>query len=181
MATLETRLKDLATRTATECKSLRTLLNGNAADNSALLTVAKGNLVSAINEIKGLLDDVAADVADGAVIDDSTTSATNKTYSIDKIRSELLASSQALEAKILGGAGAAYDTLKELQDLFQGSAADLANVVTALNNRLRVDVADQGLTTQQKLNARTNLDVYSKAEIGNPDADFVATFIAGLA
>ena len=52
MATLQVRLQDLATRIATEVKALRTLLNGNAADNSALITTVKTNLVAAINEVK---------------------------------------------------------------------------------------------------------------------------------
>lgn len=51
MATLASRITDLATRIATECKSLRTLLNGNAADLSALTTTAKTNLVAAVNEL----------------------------------------------------------------------------------------------------------------------------------
>ena len=51
MATLASRITDLTTRIATECKSLRTLLNGNAADLSALTTTAKTNLVAAVNEL----------------------------------------------------------------------------------------------------------------------------------
>lgn len=51
MASLTTRLTDLTTRIATEFKSLRTLVNGNASTNAALKTTAKGNLVAAINEI----------------------------------------------------------------------------------------------------------------------------------
>ena len=48
---LVTNLTNLATRIATETKALRTLLNGNAADNSGLTTTAKANLVAAINEV----------------------------------------------------------------------------------------------------------------------------------
>lgn len=51
MASLTTRLTDLTTRIATEFKSLRTLVNGNASTNGALKTTAKGNLVAAINEV----------------------------------------------------------------------------------------------------------------------------------
>ena len=51
MASLTTRLSDLTTRIATEFKSLRTLVNGNASTNAALKTTAKGNLVAAINEL----------------------------------------------------------------------------------------------------------------------------------
>jgi hypothetical protein len=46
-----TNVTNLATRIATEVKALRTLINGNAADNSALTTTAKANLVAAINEV----------------------------------------------------------------------------------------------------------------------------------
>ena len=48
---LQTNLQDLATRIATECKALRTLMNNNAGDLSALTTTQKGNLVAAINEL----------------------------------------------------------------------------------------------------------------------------------
>lgn len=54
MATLETRLRDLATAIGTNAKALRTLINGNLADLSALTTTAKGNLVAAINEVRAL-------------------------------------------------------------------------------------------------------------------------------
>lgn len=48
---LSTNITNLATRIATECKALRTLINGNATDLSALTTTAKTNLVAAINEL----------------------------------------------------------------------------------------------------------------------------------
>lgn len=48
---LVTQLQNLATRIATETKSLRTMINGNVADLSALTTTSKSNLVSAINEV----------------------------------------------------------------------------------------------------------------------------------
>lgn len=46
-----TRVDALALRIATEVKSLRTLINGNAANLNALTTTAKGNLVLAVNEL----------------------------------------------------------------------------------------------------------------------------------
>jgi hypothetical protein len=48
---LQTNLQDLATRIATECKAIKTLMNGNALDLSALNTTTKLNLVAAINEV----------------------------------------------------------------------------------------------------------------------------------
>ena len=43
MSNLQVRISDLATRVATECKSIRTLLNGNAADLSSLSTTVEGD------------------------------------------------------------------------------------------------------------------------------------------
>lgn len=57
---LETNLVNFATRVATETKALRTLINGNAADLTALTTTAKGNLVAAINEVAAEVDSIQA-------------------------------------------------------------------------------------------------------------------------
>lgn len=60
---LSTNVSNLATRIATEVKALRTLVNGNVADLSALSTTAKANLVLAINEVKAALDTAASDIS----------------------------------------------------------------------------------------------------------------------
>jgi len=78
---LATNITNLATRVATEAKALRTLINGNAADLSALTTTAKGNLVAAINEL-------ADAVAGSSGIDDGTTGTTT-TWSSSKIDTEI--------------------------------------------------------------------------------------------
>lgn len=176
MATLAVRLGDLATRIATECKSIRTLLNGNAADNTALITTAKNNLVAAINEVKTQVNALGS----GVTINDSATSSSTATYSIDKIKSSIADTAAAVKTEILGGAGAAYDTLKELQDLLTGEQTAIDAINTALGNRVRTDTAAQGLTSVQKQNARTNIDAYGSVEIGNPDTNFVTTFESGL-
>tara|TARA_R110000822_G_scaffold86391_5_gene201426 strand:- start:44 stop:745 length:702 start_codon:yes stop_codon:yes gene_type:complete len=59
---LVTNITDLTTRIATETKSIRTLLNGNAADLTSLTTTAKTNLVAALNEVKGLVDTLDSEV-----------------------------------------------------------------------------------------------------------------------
>ena len=80
---------------------------------------------------------------------------------------------------IVDAAPANLDTLSELAAAL-GNDSDFAATVTAgLANRLRVDGA-QGLSVAQQQQGRDNLDVYSKAEIGNPDVDLVALFEAGL-
>lgn len=177
MATLQIRLTDLATRISTEVKTLRTLLNGNAADNAALITTAKGNLVLAINEVKAQANSLAA--SGGATINDASTSSTTQTYSINKIITSIAEARAAVKAEILGGAGAAFDTLKELEDLFASTGADLSGITTALGNRVRFD-AVQALTAPQKVQANTNMGSLSLVQSGDPDTNLVAVFEAGL-
>ena len=150
MSTLIVRISDLATRMATECKSLRTLVNANGADLSALTTTQKVSLVAAINELKTALDALGTPIT----ISDSTSS-TTQVWSSSKVASEITSAKNALT----NGAAAALDTLSE--------------IAAALGYRLRFDDV-QTLTSQQKTQACTNLG------IGEPDTDFVTTFNSGL-
>jgi|GEM_PF-808517 len=177
MATLQQRIQDLATRIATECKSIRTLVNGNAVDLSALNTTSKTNLVSAINELKTAIDDIDTGGGGGGVeIDDNETSSTTKTWSITKISAEISTAFDALVA----GAPAALDTLYELAAALNNDAGFESTVTIALGNRVRIDTASQGLNSTQQQNARTNIDAYGSVEIGDPDTNFVSTFNTGL-
>ena len=92
---LATNVTDLATRIATEVKAVRTLLNGNAVDNSALTTTAKGNLVAAINELDAAVDALSGSAAG---INDATT-ATTSTWSSQKTSDEIGAASTADRAR----------------------------------------------------------------------------------
>lgn len=171
MATLEGRLAALSTRISTQCKTILTLVNGNQADLSALNTAAKTTLVAALNELKAGLDSVTG----GAQIDDAVTVA-NKTWSSQKISDAITNALNALTT----GAPAALNTLVELAAALGDDQNFAATMTTALGNRVRVDTAAQGLTTQQKQNARTNIDAYGSTELGNPDADLVTIFNNGL-
>ncbi|QPL14653.1 hypothetical protein SEA_SCHWARTZ33_8 [Gordonia phage Schwartz33] len=82
-------------------------------------------------------------------------------------------------AAVVNGAGATLDTLKELADALGNDENFAATTATALGNRLRVD-AVQSFTEPQKVQGRANLDVYSKAEIGNPETNLVSVFEAAL-
>lgn len=172
MASLAQRLQDLATRIATECKALRTLTNGNAADLSALTTTAKTNLVAALNEVRALA--VAASGSGGASINDATTDST-EAWSSQKITNYVAAQITA----VLNGSPAALDTLKELADAIGDDANFAATMTTALGNRLRVDAA-QVFTAAQQLQARSNIGAQDSASIGNTDQDLVAAFNAAL-
>ena len=164
MSTLQTRITDLATRVATECKAIRTLVNGNAADLSALTTTQKTSLVAAINELKNAVDNAGSSIT----ISDSTSS-TTEVWSSSKVSSAI---AQA-KSDLVNGAGAALDTLAELASALGNDANFASTVTTALGYRLRFDAA-QTLTAGQKTQACTNLG------IGEPDTDFVTTFNSGL-
>ena len=164
MSTLIVRISDLATRMATECKSLRTLVNANGADLSALTTTQKASLVAAINELKTALDALGTPIT----ISDSASS-TTQVWSSSKVSSEITAAKNALTS----GAAAALDTLSELAAALGNDANFASTITTALGYRLRFD-AVQTLTTGQKTQACANLG------IGEPDTDFVTTFNSGL-
>ena len=164
MSTLATRIADLATRLATECKSIRTLVNGNASDLSSLTTTQKTSLVSAINELKTAIDNVGSSIT----ISDSTSS-TTEVWSSSKVSAAI---AQA-KSDLVNGAGAALDTLSELAAALGNDANFSSTITTALGYRLRFDAA-QTLTAGQKTQACVNLG------IGEPDTDFVTTFNSGL-
>ena len=164
MSSLQVRITDLATRVATEIKSVKTLVNGNAADLSALTTTQKTSLVAAINELKNAVDNAGSSIT----ISDSTSS-TTQVWSSSKIASEIQAAKNALT----NGATAALDTLAELASALGNDANFASTVTTALGYRLRYDAA-QTLTAAQKTQACANIGV------GEPDTDFVSTFNSGL-
>lgn len=165
---LATNIQNLATRIATETKSLRTLINGNAADLSALTTTDKSNLVNALNELKGA-------IASASGINDGTTS-TGSSWSSQHTQDQITAAITAL----INGAPTALDTLKEISDQLATDEGAASALTTAVGNRLRFDAA-QTLTAPQQAQGQSNLSVYSQAQIGDPTTDFVATFVAGLA
>ena len=68
---------------------------------------------------------------------------------------------------IINGADVSSDTLKEL--------ADKIVALTQADNGLVSTKVAQSFTAPEKLQARNNIDVYSKAEIGDINTNFVAT------
>lgn len=174
MATLTTRITDLATRVSTECKAIRTLVNGNASDLAALTTTNKTSLVSALNELQGAISTLQG--AGYVTIDDASTSSSTKTWSITKISSEIAAALNALTT----GAPTALNTLDELAAALGDDANFASTITTALGNRVRVDTAAQGLSQVQQQNARTNINAMGAEEIGTPDTNFVTVFNTGL-
>ena len=137
----------------------------------SLSTTAKGNLVEAINEIFLLASSGAG------IINDTLTASTVKTYSINKIKSEIA----QLKSDLLGGVpAAAFDTLKEIADYIATDVSGGASMATAISNRVSYTNADNR-STAEKAQARANIDAYGVVELGNPDADLVALYTTAKA
>lgn len=158
----ELKLIALAQTIAADIKTL----NNRVGDLTSLPTTAKGNLVAAIQELYDLLGSA------GAVIDDTAgDGATSVTWSANKSFDMIAQAVQAMKDSLLNGAGAAYDTFKELQDLIQGDET----IVAALTQKVgeKVSFAEvQTLTSAQRLQACQNIG------IGDPESDLVAIYNA---
>ena len=168
---LETRIVALAQAMGADVKAL-TAAQGSL---SALNTTTKTSLVAAINELMGLMGSA------GASIDDLAGNGnTAVTWSADKIFDSIEAAKTAVKNDLVGGAGAALDTLKELAAALGNDPSFAATIATEIANRVRFDAA-QTLTSPQQAQARANIGAQSAAAIGDPDRDLVADYTAAKA
>lgn len=164
---LVTNLLDFVEVAAAELKAQR----NRTGDLSALSTTTKTNLVTAVNELN-------AAVANASGIDDNSTG-TASSWSSSRTAQEITDAATAVKNDVLGGAGAAYDTLGELQALLADSGDAIAALNTALGSRVSVDAA-QSFTAGQQVQARANVGAASAAEVGDTSTDFVAAFNAAM-
>jgi hypothetical protein len=163
---LATNVTDLATRVATEVKSLRTLINGNAAGLSALNTTAKTNLVAAINELYSA-------VSSASGINDSATSSSTA-WSSTKTQAQIDAAVSALVAAAPG----ALNTLDELAAALGDDANFAATITTALAGKAPT-VHTHAISDVTSLQTALNGKADSTA-VGDTTTNFVTTFEAGL-
>lgn len=168
---LETKIVALAQAMGADVKALR-LAQG---DLTALTTTTKTSLVAAINELVLLVAN-----SGGAGIDDAAASGGAVTWSVDKIKAVVDAAKLAVKDELLGGAGAALDTLAELAAALGDNPNFATTIATELGNRVRYDAA-QTLTTAQKTQACTNIGAVELAAIGNPERDLAAVYAAAKA
>lgn len=144
---------------------VKTLTN-RIGDLTSLPTTAKGNIVAAIQEIYTLMGQA------GAVIDDAAgNGATSVTWSADKIYDMIELAKAAVKTDLLGGATAAFDTLKELQDLITNDESIVSALATKVGEKVSFAEA-QTLTSAQRLQACQNIG------IGDPESDLVAVYNA---
>ena len=155
MAVLTQSINDGFAQITTLLKQVNTTLKGNQGDLTKLSTADKTSLVNALNELKITIDNKSA-------INDSQTTTAN-TWSATKISNEITTAI----TKLINGADVSSDTLKKLAD-------KIASLVQTDNGLVSTNLA-QPFTVAQKLQARNNIDVYSKAEIGDINTNFVTT------
>ena len=165
---LQVRIESLVLRLAAEFKTIY----GQVGSLANLSTTDKTNLVSSINELRSQI----LVLAGITVIDDANSAATSTTFSASKITGLL----DALKADLLGGADAAFDTLKELQTAILCDVSGIAALLTAVDKRVRFDAA-QSLTAPEQTQARQNIGAIAATAIGDPETDFVLVFEAALA
>lgn len=159
MATLAENVSALATRVGQEIKVTKGMI-GTLAD---LKTTNKDNTVAAINEVQSALSALEGTVASQTNIDDANVSAAT-TYSSSKIVDVVNEAKKAVKDDLLGGAGEAYDTLKELGDLIDANKDSVEALQALAAGHVKFDAA-QELTDTQKKQARDNISAASVAEV----------------
>lgn len=150
---LESRVSEFAARTGQEIKKVRgEIATSNTAAEALTQRVAANE--GAITALQG-------EVAKKVEIDDAQASAT-KTYSSQKVDSQITAAKKAVKDDLLGGAGEAYDTLKELADALVTNKDAITALQQIAQGHVQFDKA-QSLTDEQKKQARANIGALSAA------------------
>lgn len=150
---LESRVSEFAARTGQEIKKVRgEIATSNTAAEALTQRVAAN---------EGAITNLQSEVAKKVEIDDAQASAT-KTYSSQKVDSQITAAKQAVKDDLLGGAGEAYDTLKELADALVTNKDAITALQQIAQGHVQFDKA-QSLNDEQKKQARANIGALSAA------------------
>ena len=124
----------------------------------------KTTVAAAINDVYSKQTQLQTAIDAKAAIDDANAKSTTTAYSAKKVEDLLVALKQAVKNELLGGAGEAVDTLKELADLISTNKDAITALQTIANGHVRFD-ASQTLKEEQKTQARTNIDAVSSAQL----------------
>lgn len=150
---LESRVSEFAARTGQEIKKVRgEIATSNTAAEALTQRVAAN---------EGAITNLQSEVAEKVEIDDAQASAT-KTYSSQKVDSQITAAKQSVKNDLLGGAGEAYDTLKELADALVTNKDAITALQQMAKGHVQFDKA-QALNDDQKKQARANIGALSAA------------------
>lgn len=156
---LELRTGEGFTRVATEFKTVRAEIAAKAETSDT--TVAA--LTKRVDSAETRLTTAETTLAKKAEINDAKASTTTA-YSGAKVDDVVTTAKQAVKDELLGGAGSAFDTLKELGDLITTNKDAIAALQTIAGNHVRYDGA-QSLTDAQKKQARDNVAAASAADL----------------
>jgi hypothetical protein len=151
---LQTNLQNLTTRIATEIKALRTLINGNVADLSALTTSVKTNLVAAINSLVTVVSGKADAVHTHTVsqLSDASANARSFLQAANYAAMKLLLSLTKADVG-LGNVDNTADTAKPVSTL-QQAALDLKVPLTYLDTDTTLAAnSDTKIATQKATKA----------------------------
>lgn len=190
---LQTNLTSFAARSGAEDKALRTLINGNLANLSALTTTDKTNLVNAINELVAATPDLSLALLKANNLSDIVDAAIARTNldirSTAEITSEITAAIATITLASLNGltqtevdariqlvvdsAPAALDTLNELAAALGDDPNFAATLTTQMSKKVDVSIA-QTFTVAEQLQGCQNIG------IGDPETDYVSIFEAAL-
>lgn len=118
-------------------------------------------LAERVEANEGKITALQGEVAKKVEIDDAQASAT-KTYSSQKVDSQITAAKQAVKNDLLGGAGEAYDTLKELADALVTNKDAITALQQIAQGHVKFDES-QSLNDEQKKQARANIGALSAA------------------
>ena len=134
--------------------------------NTGDISTMKGNISTIqgnVSKIQAKVTELESQLGNFTQIDDTRASLTT-TYSSTKVEAQITAAKAAVKQDILGGAGEAVDTLKELADLIttNKNAIDALKEIAA--GHVRFDQIQELTATQQK-QARDNIDAASKADV----------------
>lgn len=154
VTTLNQQIQNLATQIGSDVKTLI----ANQGNLTALTTSQKASLVLAINELNSAISQIDM----SKVIEDAQTSA-DKTWSSNKIVSEITTKCNEVKSALLGGAGDAYDTLQELATLIEGNKELINSLQELAGAHVRYDAAQQ-LSPEQKSQARSNIGAADDAD-----------------
>jgi hypothetical protein len=136
--------------------------SGSYDSATGVITVTGG--VTSVNTLTGAVTLTTSNIAEG----------TNLYYTDTRVGTYLTANSYATQSyvstqinNLVSGAPGLLDTLDELAAALGDDPNFATTVSTALGNRLRVDINNQGLTSTQQGNGRTNLGLGSLAVLSS--------------
>ena len=141
-------------------------LASDVAGLKSRVTTAEGTIATqgtTITQHGKSIASLQGEVAKRPVINDTTASG-KSVYSSTKVDSQITAAKNAVKNELLGGAGAAYDTLKELGDLIATNQSAIESLENIAAGHVRFDTA-QELTDEQKTQARGNIGAAAATDL----------------